>query len=111
MSNGDEPTDEFISFQKADAKELIQKLKSIYHKKKKEAQKRLSLKKDKWIQKSVKHKGALRKHIRQRYGQRAFTDRDTIKVEYLKKIANDKNETEHRRKQARLALNLRKYRK
>jgi len=61
-----------------------------------------------WIQKAVKRKGALRAHMKRKYGSRAFTSRGTIKREYLEKEAKEPGTTG---KRARLAITLRKIRK
>ena len=61
-----------------------------------------------WIQKAIKRKGALRQHMRRKYGSKAFTSRGTIKREYLQKEAEQKGTIG---KRARLALTLRKFRK
>jgi hypothetical protein len=39
----------------------------------------------KWIQKSVKKPGRVKKYIREKFGDKAFTARGTIKPEYLNK--------------------------
>jgi len=61
-----------------------------------------------WIQKAVKRKGALRAHMKRKYGSRAFTSRGTIKREYLEKEAKEPGTTG---KRARLAITLRKIRR
>jgi hypothetical protein len=61
-----------------------------------------------WIQKAVKRKGALRAHMKRKYGSKAFTSRGTIKREYLEKEAKQPGTTG---KRARLAITLRKVRK
>jgi hypothetical protein len=61
-----------------------------------------------WIQKAIKRKGALRTHMKRKYGSEAFTSRGTIKREYLEKEAQQPGTTG---KRARLALTLRKIRK
>jgi hypothetical protein len=61
-----------------------------------------------WIQKAVKRKGALRAHMKRKYGSKAFTSRGTIKQEYLQKEAKQPGTTG---KRARLAITLRKVRK
>jgi hypothetical protein len=61
-----------------------------------------------WIQKAVKRKGALRQHMKRKYGSRAFTRKGTIKRKYLEKEAKQPGTTG---KRARLALTLRKLRK
>jgi hypothetical protein len=61
-----------------------------------------------WIQKAVKRKGALRQHMKRKYGSKAFTSKGTIKREYLEKEAKEKGTIG---KRARLALTLRKLRK
>jgi hypothetical protein len=61
-----------------------------------------------WIQKAVKRKGALRAHMKRKYGSKAFTSKGTIKREYLEKEAKQPGTTG---KRARLAITLRKVRK
>ena len=61
-----------------------------------------------WIQKAIKHPGALRKYVKRYYGSEGFTRRGTIKVSVLRELA-ERNDTIGRR--ARLALTLRKLRK
>jgi len=61
-----------------------------------------------WIQKAVKRKGALRAHMKRKYGSKAFTSKGTIKREYLEKEAKEPGTTG---KRARLAITLRKVRK
>jgi len=61
-----------------------------------------------WIQKAVKRKGALRAHMKRKYGSRAFTSKGTIKREYLEKEAKEPGTTG---KRARLAITLRKIRR
>ncbi len=60
-----------------------------------------------WIQRAIKHPGALRRYVKRKYGDKAFTRRGTIKREILLKLAkNAKNKTIRRR--AQLALTLRR---
>jgi len=59
----------------------------------------------KWIQPAIKHKGALKQSIKRKYGNKAFTDRGTIKMEYLNKAAKQPGKMGQR---ARLAKTLRK---
>ena len=61
-----------------------------------------------WIQKAVKRKGALRAHMKRKYGSKAFTSKGTIKREYLEKEAKEPGTTG---KRARLAITLRKIRR
>jgi len=58
-----------------------------------------------WIQKAIKHPGALRAYVRRRFGRRGFTKRGTIKVSILRKLAKRKGRIGRR---ARLALTLRR---
>lgn len=60
-----------------------------------------------WIQGAVKHPGALRSTARSKYGSRAFTDRGTIKKEYLSRMSKERGKTGQR---ARLAITLRRMR-
>lgn len=59
-----------------------------------------------WIQDAIKHPGALRKTVRQRYGEKGFTKRGTIRVSVLHELANEPDVTG---RQARLALTLREF--
>jgi len=61
-----------------------------------------------WIQKAIKRKGALRAHMKRKYGSRAFTSKGTIKREYLEREAKQPGTTG---KRARLAMTLRRMRK
>jgi len=65
-------------------------------------------KKEKWIQRAIKKKGALREYVLKKYGKKGFTSRGTIKVSVLKELA-EKGGTIGKR--ARLALTLRKLRR
>ena len=38
---------------------------------------------DRWIQRSIKHKGRVRSYVHRLYGSRAFTIRGTIRPQYL----------------------------
>jgi hypothetical protein len=64
--------------------------------------------KEKWIQGAVEKPGALRETVRRRYGERGFTERGTIKVETLDKLAREPGVTGRR---ARLARTLRETRR
>ena len=72
---------------------------------------KLDMKGKRWIQKAVKHKGALRSYVKRRFGDKAFTKRGTIRVEVLKKLAKDPKVSETTRRRVRLALTLRKLRR
>ena len=50
----------------------------------------------KFIQKSIKHPGRVREYIKRTFGQEAFTEKGTIKPEYLIK-AKQKAEENHNR--------------
>lgn len=68
----------------------------------------------KWIWKLKA--GTLTAYLKARFGRKAFTGRGTIKVNYLRDLANQagrvgKGVTERTRKRAQAALNLRKLRK
>lgn len=52
-------------------------------------------------------KGALRKYMLRTYGSKAFTQKGTIKEEYLKKAMDEGNA--HTKKMALFALNARKW--
>lgn len=58
-----------------------------------------------WIQKAInpKHKGALRRTTRRRFGKKGFTTDGDIKVGVLKQLAKERGKTGRR---ARLALTL-----
>ena len=61
----------------------------------------------KWIQKAIKHPGALRAYMKRKYGEKAFTRKGTIKREYLlRALKETKSPTIKRR--IYLALTLRK---
>jgi len=59
-----------------------------------------------WIQEAIEKPGALRETVKRRFGGRGFTERGTIKVEVLHKLAKEKGVTGQR---ARLALKLREF--
>ena len=61
-----------------------------------------------WIQRAVKHPGALRRYVKRKYGEEAFTKKGTIKYSILKDLANEPGVVGRR---ARLALTLRRLRK
>lgn len=61
-----------------------------------------------WIQRAIKHKGALRAYVKRKFGRRGFTRRGTIKVKVLKSLSKKKGSIGRR---ARLALTLRKLRR
>jgi len=61
-----------------------------------------------WIQRAIEKPGTLRATVRRRYGSRGFTQRGTIKVKILRRLAKAKGVTGRR---ARLALTLRKLRR
>jgi len=65
----------------------------------------------KWIQKAVKKEGALREYMMRRYGKKAFTEKGTIKTEYLKKVLKDKKADTKTKRRVQLALTLRRLRK
>jgi len=72
----------------------------------------LDAKRDKkWIQGAIKKEGSLRDYIRRRYGDAGFTERGTIKISVLRRLAEDPEVSEKTRKRARLALTLREIRK
>ena len=48
------------------------------------------------IQKSIRHPGRVREYVRREYGDEAFTERGTIKPEYLEK-AKERAEAQHNR--------------
>ena len=69
--------------------------------------------KSRWVQKAIKHPGALKRYMARVYGKKAFTSRGTIKREYLLK-ALKRAEREHNTtliRRINLALTLRKLRK
>lgn len=63
---------------------------------------------DKWMQKAVKKPEALTNYMKRRFGNEAFTKKGTIKVEYLRKVANDDRVKDTTRRRAQLALTFRK---
>jgi len=69
------------------------------------------MKKEKWIQKTNMKKDALRNYVKRTYGKEGFTNKGTIKVSLLRKLANDSRVSSVTRKRAQLALNLRKIKK
>ncbi|MGC8673338.1 MAG: capsid protein VP2 [Thermoplasmata archaeon] len=66
------------------------------------------MRKNRWIQKTHMRKGALRNYMLKHYGSKAFTEKGTIKLEYLNDVIENGNS--HARKMAQLAKNLRKIR-
>lgn len=62
-----------------------------------------------WIQKAVKREGALRRYVLRRFGSEGFTERGTIKVSVLRRLARDPNVSKKTRLRARLALTLRRF--
>lgn len=62
-----------------------------------------------WIQKSVKEPGALRKYVQRKYGKKGFTKRGTIKKSVARKIAKDPKAHATTRKRARWALTVGKF--
>jgi len=71
-------------------------------KKRKKQKKRRKL----WIQEAIEKPGALIATVKRRFGRKGFTERGTIKVELLHKLAKKKGVTGFR---ARLALKLREF--
>lgn len=59
----------------------------------------------KWIAKAIKKPSALRTTVKRRYGKKGFTQKGTIKVSVLNKMAKEKGVTG---KRAKLAKTLRK---
>jgi len=55
-------------------------------------------------------KGTLTRWIKEKYGAKAFTDRGTIKMEYLKKALRDAPTLTTKRK-VQFAINARKWKK
>lgn len=62
----------------------------------------------KWIQGAVEE-GTFRDYMKQRYGDRAFTKRGTLKVEYIHRVIDDPDTTQTTKRRARLALTLRRF--
>jgi len=58
-----------------------------------------------WIQSAIGKPGALRRYVKWKYGEKAFTKKGTIKYSILKDLANEPGITGRR---ARLALTLRR---
>ena len=61
---------------------------------------------DKWIQGAVnpKHKGYAREYVERLYGNEAFTERGTIKIEYLDKAIEHAHEAGNYSAERRLIL-------
>jgi hypothetical protein len=64
-----------------------------------------------WIQKAIKRKDALRDWFMREYGSDAFTERGTIKEEYMRRALRRHDVSEKTKRRIRLALTLRKLRK
>lgn len=64
-------------------------------------------KKNCWIKNAKLKKGSLKRTVRQEFDNKGFTDRGTIKVSALQKLAKRPGKTGRR---ARLALTLRRIR-
>lgn len=60
-----------------------------------------------FIQKAIKHKGALRKYVKTKYGKKGFTEEGNIKPSIEEKLAHEKGKIG---KRARLAITLRRLR-
>ncbi|MEM3896167.1 MAG: capsid protein VP2 [Archaeoglobaceae archaeon] len=71
----------------------------------------MARRKEKWIQKAIKDPGSLREYVMRKYGSEGFTEKGTIKVEILRKLAKSPHVSEKTKRRARLALTLRKLRK
>lgn len=65
----------------------------------------------KWIQGAVKHPGSFTRYMHQKYGAAAFTQGGDLKVEYINKVKRSPSATTHRKRQANLALRLKKMRR
>ena len=65
----------------------------------------------KWIGGAVRHPGSFTKYMHSKYGGRAFTRGGDLKVEYIRKVKNSPKATTHRKRQANLALTLKKRRR
>ena len=66
-----------------------------------------------YIQKAIKHPGRVKEYIRRTYGDEAFTERGTIRPEYLEKARAKAEETGNRSmvEAIDLAIRMRTYRK
>ena len=64
-----------------------------------------------WIAGAVKHRGSFTKYMHSKYGARAFTRGGDLKVEYIRKVKKNPKATTHRKRQANLALTLKKRRR
>jgi len=67
--------------------------------------------KKKWIQRAIKKPGALQKYVLRKFGSEGFTERGTIKVSVLRKLASSPHVSDKTRRRAILALTLRRLRK
>ena len=66
-------------------------------------------KNDRFIQKAIEHRGALRRYVMQEYGEEGFDKKGRIKTSVLKDI--ERNGTEKEKKRAFLAQTLRRLHK
>jgi len=64
-----------------------------------------------FIQHAIKHKGSLKKWLKEHYGKRAFKHNGTIKISFLKKIRKNKNIPLRIKRKINLAITLHKLRK
>lgn len=62
----------------------------------------------KWLGGAIKHPGAFTNYVHEKYGSKAFTERGTLKVEYVNKVIKDPKATTVQKRRARLAKTLRK---
>jgi len=66
---------------------------------------------DYWIQHAIKHKGSLKKWLKEHYGNKAFKRNGTIKIAFLKKLSKKKNLPSRIKHKINLAITLHKLRK
>jgi hypothetical protein len=71
------------------------------------------MKNNMWIQKAVKKPNRVRSYVRKLFGQKAFTNKNTIKYEYLLKAKSqaEKSNNQSLVKAINLAINLKKLKK
>jgi len=63
---------------------------------------------EKWLAGAIKKPGVFTKYVHDKYGNRAFTKRGTIKIGYINKIIKDPKTSSITLKRARLAKTLKR---
>jgi len=64
-------------------------------------------KKDRWLQEAIRRPGRVRRYLKRKYGDEAFTKRGTIKIKYLREALKEAEDPSL--KQAiRLAIRLKR---